>query len=395
MNKHLLASRILTLILGLGLFFGLNAGAFEAPKIWNLDSVSVPLEECTVLLGPDTSVGTVKLGDEENIVIAEWNVANVMELRGAFTTDGVNPLTQKYVHKRDESRDRKMDGWKFPAKQKKISEVGYHLGLGREVLPHFIASPEVENAKAGNHLFNTGILQGKYKVFAIEGNDDRGIDVSLQVRADLHVKVEMQTHRHAMWFDPATQREVRLFSRDLPVMIVRDYDSNDVKLIFIGYHGKSKRDRKGDRESDRLATAQFFGAAAIIREYKKRFPGVPIVTAGDLNRDGRFEEEVAPLKAELTDAFDIVEPNTRITQTFHPNRGETVKSQLDAILVSNEVKPFVKKTMVIPEFDHITGEPLDFAPRSFDERNDRYPSDHRMTAIVINGSLFRLKPRSN
>lgn len=377
MIKARLVRLFLPLNLALTLIVGIGAEAAGRFQLHNLQSVPFPLEKASVALKPDASMGTVKLEDENHVIIAEWNVANEMEVGG----------TSK--NRRRIDRGREQPPWKFPAKQKKIKESAIHLGLGTDELPHFIISPEVETAKAADRLFNTDLLNGKYKTFLIDGNDPSGIDIAIALRADLALTVEMETHQHVMWYDPIAKSKQRLFSRDLPVLIVRDPATKAAKLILVGYHGKSKRDRKGDRESDQLATAQFFAAAEIIKSLRQRFAGVPLITAGDLNRDVRIEEEVLPLKGELTDAFDIVAPNTRVTQTFYPRGGGVVESQLDAIMVSEEVMPHILKTMVIPEFHHETGEPLPFTPRSFQDREDSYPSDHRMTAIVVSGKLFR------
>ena len=331
----------------------------------------------------------VRLGDESAVAITNWNVEGVREQRPRFDALGIDP-DANYHAPPDPTPAREVPTWKFAAKQRKLMDAAALAGLTAGTLSHFVVLPEVESIATAEELLNEGPLAGRYRTFLTKGNDARGVDLALAVRADLDVTIEFETHVNARWYDPTEDAVARLFTRDLPVLIIRDGPTNRELLILIGQHAKSMRDRSrgADRKSRGLRSAQLEASARIVRHYQQRFgDDVPIVMAGDFNAEMRTAPEVRPLKRVMSDAFDVVGARERVTQTYHPREDVVVASQLDACLVSDVVRPFVRKALVLPEFDHRTGMRLG-QPISREDRERNFASDHRAMVTVLDGALF-------
>lgn len=384
----------LTIFVVLALFSPLSWGF----QYYNLNPVPVALKDCSLILAP--TVGQVRLQDLRYWSILVWNVENVMEYRGPHEYSGWDPKTNKYIYlPTDERETRVMEDWKFAAKQQKIRDAASHLGLGADDLPLFLINSEVETLVAGNGLVNTGVLKDRYRSFLFEGNDPRGIDIQIAVRSDLDVTVEMETLKQARWKDPAERVMAPLFSRDLPILIIRDRQSREVMLVLVGVHAKSQRDRAKDRRSRIWGTAQMDATARVVLGLMKRFgPEVPLILGGDLNRNLldwpemglRVADEMEPLLKVLTEGFGFLglPPNQRVTHTYHPRGQSTVMSQLGAMLANEMTLRYLCFGMVLPEFDHKTGELLG-VPQSYKERITCYPSDHRALGFVLDGAMFR------
>ena len=243
-----------------------------------------------------------------------------------------------------------------------------------DVRPDFVVVQEVES------LVSLKALVGnRYKAFLLEGNDSRGIDIGFLVRADIKADVEIRTHKSRTWFDPVQQRQVPVFSRDLPVLILRDHAGGKPVLILVGNHGKSKRDRPNDPESRKLRTAQYEEAAEIVKELEKEFGSdVPLALAGDFNTDVVSAPEMNPLRRILKSAFDrarlrVTPEGKRITHSYFPFEGQPKYTQMDDILVNGSLADRIIKTLVYRyRFGDGSERPL---PRSYRER-EKLPSDH-------------------
>ncbi len=342
------------------------AGFAYGAQFENLNAQAVPIASCST--GPRT--GATRLQNEKHIIVAAWNVENVMENGMA---DG-----------------KPAPAWKFEGKQGKIARIGQDLNEPGSPLAHFIISPEIETLRAADHLFNSGPLAGKYRSVLIEGNDVRGIDIGFAIRADLDVTIEAETHKNVMWNDSTTGQKVRLFSRDLPVLIVKDRASSKVLIVLVGNHAKSKRDRPGDHESTQLRTAQYQAAKLIVQSYQTRYPTTPVLMAGDFNSDVRTGPEIAPIRALLKDSLDVSGATDRVTETYFPPNGGIVTSEMDAVFMTPATAKYVSKAQVLPEYDRVTGRVLGL-PKTFDERERNFPSDHRAVAVVFETAVLGAK----
>ncbi|MGZ3744590.1 MAG: endonuclease/exonuclease/phosphatase family protein [Pseudobdellovibrionaceae bacterium] len=263
----------------------------------------------------------------------------------------------------------------------KVKPEAQLLGAARAITdadPDFIVVEEVDDLSA-LETFSKKYLNGAYRPFLIEGNDPRYIDIGFLVKADLPLQIEERTNKTLTWYDPVEKRETPLFSRDLPVLIVRREGAkpNETPLfVFVGNHGKSKRDRDGDPNSTIWRTAQYEAAGKIIDGLFTEFgKNLPLILGGDFNTAFPSAPELAPLKKRLQDPFDLLKipVKDRITHSFPHFHGSPEYQQLDNLLVSPPLASSVLGVQVYHYKDENGNvKPL---PRTFDDR-DENPSDH-------------------
>lgn len=255
-----------------------------------------------------------------------------------------------------------------------------------------VALQEVENV-AALERFNRDFLGSRYRTFLIEGNDPRGIDVGFLVKKDLPLELEPRTHKDEEWDDPVLGRRSKVFSRDLPSLVVRKTGEKDPLFVLFGTHMKSLRTRDPrDPQSRVLRRAQGERTARILDRYRREFGAdVPILVAGDFNGDVATDPAIAAVKAGgLTDTFDL-QPKTlpapkRITHTYHPRDGPTEAKQVDAVLASEAFRGAVIGSKVYRYRDEQGRiKPI---PRTYEERS-RNPSDHFL--VVLRLSLKRVR----
>jgi hypothetical protein len=119
---------------------------------------------------------------------------------------------------------------------------------------------------------------------------------------------------------------------------------------------------------------------------------LPVFLAADFNRDVRTDLEPQVLMDLMKDtmnlAKDAVPASERTTQTFHPQGGGVVHSQLDAILATSVLNGLVMSGH-IPRYRFPDGreKPL---PETFDQRS-RNPSDHFPLFIEFDFQALREK----
>lgn len=250
---------------------------------------------------------------------------------------------------------------------------------------------EVESKQALVEGLIAGKNFGKYKAYLTEGNDGRGIDVGFLVRNDLPLTVEMRSFVQTKAFDPVEQRDVKVFSRDFPLLILRNSDTNETVLVVAGVHAKSQRDRPGDPKSSQLRQLQFQTKTEILNLVKTEFGDqAPIVVAGDFNTDVQNSRDHEPLAEAMRSAFEVAELSTpredRITHTYHPRDQNgvdlpAVMSQMDEILVSPSLAQKVREATVVRYLHPTTRQPLPFA-QTYAERK-KQPSDHLPILIEL------------
>lgn len=245
------------------------------------------------------------------LVFMTYNVANIYGLRGKFrrisATDFI-PIYEK------------------PPKPKPEEQVQQLRNILNEVSPDIAVLTEVESLAALKTLSSE--VASPYKSFLVEGNDMRGIDIGFMIKSDLPIKGEVISHKDREWKDPVTRRKTPLFSRDLPVLLLRKDNETKPFLMVFGMHAISMRGRPGDFESTRLRTAQFDGALNIIAEYREKFGAdVPVVLAGDFNSSVMFAPEFESIRQTLASAFDLAQKTipraARVTHTFHEEYVDT------------------------------------------------------------------------
>lgn len=251
--------------------------------------------------------------------------------------------------------------------------------------PDFIVLEEVEGVEAIQR-FSEEHLDNRYVAHLVEGNDERGIQIGFLVKRDLPLDISIESHKETTWVDPTDRKTKKLFSRDAPALMVRrkgePADATPL-LIFIGIHGKSQRDRQGDKGSFILRAAQYKEVGNIVDGYQATFgKDVPIMIGGDFNIDVRRSADVAAVRARMKDAFDLkgMDGDARVTHTFHPRGGRTQNNQLDAIFVTPSLASSVLDVEVFRYKDRNGREKR--LPQSWDERSQN-PSDHFPITVRI------------
>lgn len=313
---------------------------------------------------------TERLADKSGTRVMAFNLMNLMDKVGAY--DQTKPY--QFV-KRKESYNKK--GEKMDARPKTEAEQTALAEPFHDTKPDFAIVTEVENIHA-LQTYTQKNLRDAYDSFLIEGNDPRGIDIGLIVKKGLKVEVESRTNKDQMWHDPVTNQDIKLFSRDLPVWIIKDAQTKKPMLALVGMHAKSKRNRDGDQESNIWRTAQMKGAAKIIENLSKELgEDIPLLWGGDFNTDVQTSKEVQPIKALFKDSFDVARrtlpTNKRITHTFHPQNGPTDAKQMDAIFVRNTDSQKIEQANIY-RYKDTNGKTMDI-PQSYHQR-EMQPSDH-------------------
>ncbi len=352
-------------------------GAGLAPSLIPvLSAPAVPLSVAPVAAeaAPIRTLAAIK-----QLKIGSYNVENLFEQVGKHVPDPANPGKLKKI-----SDAKPKPEWALREEGRIILENDLDI----------LTLAEVEDIQALED-FNTRFLNGKYRTFLIEGNDERGIDVAFLVKKDMPLEIEQRSHKEESWVDPVLGGGPKpLFSRDLTSLVVRAPGKARPLFVLFGTHYKSKRDRDGrDPESVIMRTAQVQRTAEIMGRYRTEFgPDVPMLIAGDFN--GAVGEEAAykPLfdVAGLTDSFDAApvaaSKEERITHTYHP-RGEPAHyAQMDAVLVSQSLRGAVQSAKVYRyKNPDGTERPI---PKTFQER-ELNPSDHFPLLVTLDFSHIR------
>jgi predicted Rossmann-fold nucleotide-binding protein len=315
----------------------------------------------------------------KQLKVGSYNVENLFEMVGKHVPDPANPGSLRKVSDAKPKPD-----WALREEGKIILENDLDI----------VTLAEVEDIQALED-FNRRFLEGKYRTFLIEGNDERGIDIAFLVKKDLPFEIEQRSHKEETWIDPVLGGAPRtLFSRDLTSLVVRASGKAKPLFVLFGTHYKSKRDRDGrDPESVIMRTAQVERTAEIMGRYRAEFGAdVPMMIAGDFN--GAVAEEAAykPLfgAAGLTDSFDAspkpASAEDRITHTFHPRGGPAHRAQMDAVLVSKSLRGAVQSAKVYRyKNPDGTERPI---PSTYEER-ELNPSDHFPLLVTLDFTRIR------
>lgn len=175
--------------------------------------------------------------------------------------------------------------------------------------PDILALEEVENLWT-LRCFNDEYLGGYFdQMHLVAGNDARGINVSLSVRAGCGAKIEsIRTHiddvdpkqtgaKRVNRFYNSARNELSvvnaLFSRDC---LEVDINFEGKPLTFLVNHFKSQ---DGSKAAEDLRTRQAAGVAEILKavQTRGRFP----IVLGDLNADTAINPTLRPLMSLVTD----------------------------------------------------------------------------------------------
>lgn len=220
-----------------------------------------------------------------------------------------------------------------------------------DMMPDVLGVAEVENIQA-LRIFNQQYLSHYFdRIFVVEGNDGRGIDVGILIRKGFAAKVlGLRTHAHES-MDPNRSVEWGVVNDDDgPIYLARnalfsrdclelDLEVNGKVVTFMANHFKSqaKGSRRDAMPSDEWRLRQATRVAELVHEATAQGK-LPIVF-GDLNVDDANPQRgasIAPvLNCGLVDAFADLPRNERWTHFFMIAQDV---SRLDYILHSPKIK---------------------------------------------------------
>ncbi len=279
----------------------------------------------------------------------------------------------------------------------KISKNGEHLEKIAKIIEcqklDIISMQEVQGRDALN-VFNQKYLDDNYEVVSLPGNDPRGYEVGFLIKKDLPLKFKVRSHRNKKEFYSVANKEIDIYSRDLPTLYIWKEGSDETKdpdLILMGTHLKSQRDAHDDPKSRERRSAQVINMHKQVSEHTDDFPDTPLLLIGDFNADLVHAEEFQPIKNSdiLKDSFEIGENplsnEERVTHSFHPSEGETNYSQMDAIFLNQSASEHLERSFVYRYKDE-SGRAIPI-PRTYRAR-EMNPSDHFPVISNFRFSLF-------
>lgn len=270
----------------------------------------------------------------------------------------------------------------------------------REMDPDVVILSEVGGIESLEN-FNTRFLGGEYNVHLVEGNSDRGIDVGYLVHRRLPLQALLISHKsralnfnyphERLWNeqyqgDPEKKKYAsHRFSRDIAELRLFDAQTQQIKMIFLACHLKSKLDREGiDPMGKDRRRAEFETLLKIYQEIRTETHNqVPIVIGGDFNGQARAsdpDEEFKSIKgSDLRDIFDLmgVEEKDRLTRFNIRNGQPPVGQQIDYIFLSPELQ-----SKIIPDHTYVyrykselgvTLPDIQTATQQFAMPSDHYP----------------------
>jgi endonuclease/exonuclease/phosphatase family metal-dependent hydrolase len=201
-----------------------------------------------------------------------------------------------------------------------------------DMMPDVLGIAEVENLH-GLRIFNQQYLSHYFdRIFLVDGNDGRGIDVAICIRKGFNAKVlGLRTHTHES-LEPNRSVEWGVVSDDDgPIYLARnalfsrdclelDLEVNGKVVTFMANHFKSqaKSSRRDAMPSDEWRLRQATRVAELVQEATAAGK-LPIVF-GDLNVDDTNPnrgQSIAPLtQSNLLDAYGDMPPDVRWTHFF-------------------------------------------------------------------------------
>ena len=253
--------------------------------------------------------------------------------------------------------------------------------------PDILVLPEVDSQFALSE-FNKRYLNEGYRPLLLEGNDSRGIDIGILIKADLPFDVEMRSFSDAKEADGDP-----IFSRDLPTWIFREAGSNPKSrplFVVAGTHYKSLRGSKKDPTGEKKRELQAEKSTEILLALDQEFGGVPIILTGDFNNEIHQSPEFKSLfKAGFEDSLTLTGQKPQPTQAYFKPDGTPAPQQIDSIMLNASFQKLqvLLKAVVLPHLDK-DNRPLPF-PRTFDERETR-ASDHVPSMVVLAFQKLRL-----
>jgi hypothetical protein len=343
----------------------------------------------------------------ETLKIGSYNWENVLDYQGQREFD---PATGKMV-------------WTADPYEKPAERLAQNIDVERRSNQDLGFAIEIEGMNPITQIIHD-YLGDAYIAILVEGNDERGIQVPFLAKLGLPFWYEVLSHRNVLapavtpalinppirlplrtdgavaiqqlkkagqqaTVQPAGGHPEFLFSRDLPVVIVRPAGSaEDAEpiLILAGTHFKSQRDRLDDPMSKNFRKLQVIEAIKILLRLQVKYPNTPILMMGDFNADIRTAEEFRSIwENGFRDSFDVAQSVAladRITQIYFPKGLPPVYSQLDGILLNvTAVMADILLAAEIVPYLNPDGSLMPL-PKEFKDRL-KQGSDHKKIQVIL------------
>jgi endonuclease/exonuclease/phosphatase family metal-dependent hydrolase len=269
----------------------------------------------------------------------------------------------------------------FSISLKKNKSLEKIIGIQKviqETNPDIILLTEIGGLESLEN-FNKYFLTSSYQSYLLPTNSNRGIDLGYLVKKKFHAK--LISHKN---FVLSLNEK---FSRD--VAELRVYFRNQLKVIFLGVHLKSKLDKdKKDFEGRKKRALEIEGLKKIYLALRKKYHLTPLIVAGDFNgileKDSREPEfEKFMKETHLIDILDLsgVPQSERYTYLYFFLGEKPWPQQIDYILMEKKFEDLLdKKNCFVYRFKNSFGDELEV--KTIKEKWD-LPSDHFPVVMTL------------
>lgn len=316
--------------------------------------------ECSLYLRQST---TLTKNKPQRYRFSAYNVYNLFLRTGKYvwTEDG-------YVLAPDDSDYRK---------EKPEHQVHQLAKTIKKINADFMVLTEVEGPHSLD-LFIADYLDYKYDGYTSPSNDVRDLRISLIVKKNSGLKVDLVSFEALRFFNPITEVHEPHFVRNLPFFIISDEKTNKPLVAIVGIHFKSKRNRSRDENSTFKRASEAEKTAELVREFKAKNPHIPLMIMGDFNAE-ISSPEFAPIRElNFKDPFDthfVDDPKKlgRPTHTYFPTPDSFLFDSMDYALIDPAISKGIVKAYV-HRYSDKKGK-IKNPPKNIQERNEN-PSDH-------------------
>jgi hypothetical protein len=327
---------------------------------------------------------TRKINEISEISIGQFNLENYVE-KGARS---VVPLDHKYVMDAIDNKDKLSF---IPILVKSPEKQNGIIQTIKAADPDILVVQEIGGMVSLESLNQK--LGGQYRSILIPskspnpGRPVNQINIGFLVKSDLPFDIEVQSFRNVSKMNSDSP----LFSRDLPVITLKQEGTSNPIMAIFGTHFKAM----GNESSVLLRREQMKMASKLVEDYSRRNQSLPVFLVGDYNFDVRIASEFSVLQESsgLKDVFNLVQvgkalpKEQRVTQFYFENNAPKF-GQLDAISGNKVVEELrlVKSAEIRPGIND-SGEIVGLPKTQAEARE--LSSDHAMLKTVIDFKPLR------
>ena len=381
-----------SLVLGFALLLNGSTFASECLKK-SLQALAATPGEIPIIsransLGPRAFVPAGKhtrnINDISELSIGQFNLENLLEVESSRSK--AVPLDTTYFV--DEATSVILS--KSPVIEKPIAKLKALALTIKRADPDILVVQEVGGMVSLDHFSKT-YLDGRYKSILIPSRAPPNVPVNdhnigFLVKQDLPFDIEVQSFKNVRKLN----EDSRLFTRDLPVIMIKAQGSDNPLMAIFGTHFKAFN----DANDWALRVEQVAMAGKIIKKYSQQ-NNLPVFLVGDFNFDilKAVEYRVLRERAGLEDAFNLAPadktvPTERRHTQFSFIGNDRHFTQLDSVSGNKAVQELklIKSAEIRQHVDQF-GTHLAL-PKYYNQKKD-LPSDHAMLKVVIDFKKVR------